>query len=328
MVKPVQPRVATLRSDLVNAAVISATGTHWEEQSPDTWNWNTDTRSTAIILGVLTRIDPKNPLAANAVRWLMSNRSDGRWHSTQETAWSLMALTDWMVRSGELKADYAYAVQLNGKQIGAGKAYNENLRTPVTLQVAVQDLLQGEANRLVFARDGEAGVLYYTSHLTIALPVPEVKAIDQGIFISRRYYALNDLKNPITQAAPGQILQVQLTLVAAHDLRYVLVDDPLPGGLEALDTSLKSSPTNQAPFDYNWERAGSEGWGWWYFSHVEMRDEKVVLSTSYLPAGTYTYTYQVRATTTGTFQVIPPSAQEFYFPEVNGRGDGSVFVVK
>jgi hypothetical protein len=32
--------------------------------------------------------------------------------------------------------------------------------------------------------------------------------------------------------------------------------------------------------------------------------------------------------TAGVFQVIPPTAQEFYFPEVYGRGDGSIFTVK
>jgi uncharacterized protein YfaS (alpha-2-macroglobulin family) len=40
------------------------------------------------------------------------------------------------------------------------------------------------------------------------------------------------------------------------------------------------------------------------------------------------YTYLVRASTPGTFNVIPPTAQEFYFPDVYGRGDGFQFVIK
>jgi len=35
-----------------------------------------------------------------------------------------------------------------------------------------------------------------------------------------------------------------------------------------------------------------------------------------------------RASTAGAFQVIPPTASEFYFPDVGGRGAGSVFTVK
>ena len=52
-----------------------------------------------------------------------------------------------------------------------------------------------------------------------------------------------------------------------------------------------------------------------------------MLSADYLPAGTYVYTYLARASTAGTFQVIPPTASEFYFPDVGGRGAGSVFEV-
>jgi uncharacterized protein YfaS (alpha-2-macroglobulin family) len=35
-----------------------------------------------------------------------------------------------------------------------------------------------------------------------------------------------------------------------------------------------------------------------------------------------------RASTIGTYQVIPPTASEFYFPDVGGRGAGSQFIVK
>jgi uncharacterized protein YfaS (alpha-2-macroglobulin family) len=52
-----------------------------------------------------------------------------------------------------------------------------------------------------------------------------------------------------------------------------------------------------------------------------------VLSADYLPAGTYEYVYLVRASFPGTYHVIPPTAQEFYFPEVYGRGAGSIFTV-
>jgi uncharacterized protein YfaS (alpha-2-macroglobulin family) len=48
----------------------------------------------------------------------------------------------------------------------------------------------------------------------------------------------------------------------------------------------------------------------------------------YLPAGTYVFTYLARAGTVGAFNVIPTTASEFYFPDVYGRGDGTVFVVK
>ncbi|MCK4393732.1 alpha-2-macroglobulin, partial [Candidatus Bipolaricaulota bacterium] len=90
-------RVQTLLSDIQNAAILSATGAHWEEENYDFWAMNTDTRSTAVILDALAQLDPDNALIGNVVRWLMIARKDGIWETTQETAWALIALTDWMV---------------------------------------------------------------------------------------------------------------------------------------------------------------------------------------------------------------------------------------
>jgi uncharacterized protein YfaS (alpha-2-macroglobulin family) len=333
-IDPEDPRVKTLLSDLANNAFTSATGTHWEENERDFVNWNTDTRTTAIVLSTLSLMDVDNPLNANAVRWLMSNRSNGHWRGTQETVWALMGLTNWMEASGELRADYQYAVALNEERLGGGYANQDNLRRNHHLHVDVTDMLTDEMNRLAFARDDGPGNLYYSAHLNVALPVDEVGALDQGIIISRDYFhfdsaetSLSDAE-PITQASQGDLLLVRLTLVAPSTLHYVMIEDPLPAGFEAVDQSLEITPQNlEIPSSYSWEDMFSRGWGWWYFEHTQLRDEKVVLSASYLPAGTYIYTYLVRASTIGSFNVIPSTAHEFYFPEVNGRADGGLFVV-
>ena len=320
-------RIQTLLSDFNSAAILSATGTHWEEKETDYMNWNTDTRTTAIILSAVSVIDPTNPLNANAVRWLMSNRTDGHWLGTQETAWTLMALTNWMVASGELGANYDYAVAINGERIGGGTANRETLRQTNLLRVDISKMLTDGANRLAFARTDGSGTLYYTAHLNVSLPVEQVKALNQGIIVSRSYYRLDDLNTPVTQANQGELLLARLTVVAPNSLHYVMVDDPLPAGLEAVNQALETSLQSISPQEIKWDDLVYHGWGWWYFDHIELRDEKVILSASYLPAGTYVYTYLVRVSTPGTFRTIPPTALEFYFPEVYGRGDGSLFIV-
>lgn len=326
-IDPQDPRIDTLLSDINNSAILSATGTHWEESENDYWNWNTNTRTTAIVLSVLSEIDKTNPLNANAVRWLMSSRTNGHWLSTQETAWTIMALTGWMTQSGELNPDYEYAVGLNGEKLGGGTADAGTLRQDYELRVSIADLLTDQANRLAIARSNGPGNLYYTAHLSVNLPVEQIETLDRGIVVSRSYFQVGDLKTPVTQASQGDLLMVQVTIIAPHDLQYVVIDDPLPAGLEAVDQNLLTSPQAVQPESYAYNDLVTQGWGWWYFSHVEMRDEKLVLSTGYLPAGTYIYTYLVRASTPGVFRVIPTTAQEFYFPEVYGRGAGSLFEV-
>jgi uncharacterized protein YfaS (alpha-2-macroglobulin family) len=294
-IDPHDPRLDTLVSDFVNHAALSATGTHWDETYWDYWNWNTNTRTTAIILDTLVKIDPENSLSVNVVRWLMLNRDSGRWRGTQETAWVLMALTRWIAATGELSPQYIYEAALNGQSLGGGTADVTTLRTSNELNVEVGVLLADEINRLTIARNNGPGTLYYTTYLTLSLPVEEVKALDRGITISRGYFHPDDRDTPITEIVQGEIFLGRLTIVAPHDLHYVFIEDPLPAGAEVIDQSLKTSQQVSAPARYDWDDIYLQGWGWWYFDHVELHDEKVVLSSSYLPAGVYEYTYLVRA---------------------------------
>jgi uncharacterized protein YfaS (alpha-2-macroglobulin family) len=326
LLDPEDSRISTLLSDLATATVQSAAGAHWEEKTKDYWNWNSDTRTTAIVLNAFVQIDPKNPINANAVRWLMAHRNNGHWYSTQETAWSLIALTNWLVASKEFETDYKYAIGLNDKMLQEGQAKKDNLTDTVKLQVELKDLLTDQANALVFTRGHGTGNLYYSAYLSTSLPVEEIKPLDQGMSLSREYFTLNNLKTPITEVKRSELVKVRLTVVVPESVHYVVIEDPLPAGMEAIDASLATDMA--VPSSYTAQDYKDRGWGWWYFSHIELRDEKVVLSSDYLPAGTYVYTYLTRASTAGTFKVIPPTASEFYFPDVGGRGAGSVFTVK
>ncbi|MCA9970789.1 MAG: hypothetical protein KC425_11275, partial [Anaerolineales bacterium] len=321
------PRLETLAADFITAAIFSATGVHWEEAEHDYWNWNPDTRTTAILLDTMIKLQPDSPLVANAVRWLMDTRTAGRWSSTQETAWALLSLTSWLNVSGELQPDYQYEVALNGELLTSAEVTPATVRDTVTLQRDITALLLDDLNRLAIGRTDGPGNLYYTAHLNVWLPVEQVLPLDKGIILSRSYFDPADRETPVTQAALGDTLLARLTIVVPNSLHYVVIDDFLPAGLEGVDTSLLTSQQQGAPERYDPDDFWGRGYGWWYFDHVELRDEKVVISADYLPAGTYEYVYLVRASTLGEFRVIPPTGQEFYFPEVYGRGAGSLFTV-
>jgi uncharacterized protein YfaS (alpha-2-macroglobulin family) len=319
-------RVDAILSDLTSAAVLSATGAHWEEETADYWTMNTDTRSTAIVLAALARLAPDSGLAPNVVRWLMVARKEGHWLSTQETAWSLIALTDWMVATGELEADYAYRVSLNQEVLSEGQVTTEDVDETRKLQVEVADLLKDEANRLLIQRAEPTGKgrLYYSLYLRYFLPVEDVQALNRGIIVARQYSPVEDTERFVDGAEVGDVIQVKLTLIAPSSLHYLVVEDPLPAGCEGVDVSLKTTSVVGQPPELT--RVG-EDWGWWWFSNTDMRDEKVVLFATYLPQGTYEYTYLMRASVPGEFLVMPANAYEMYFPEVFGRSDGGKFTV-
>jgi uncharacterized protein YfaS (alpha-2-macroglobulin family) len=341
------PQIDTLLAEITDEAVVSATGAHWEERQVDTYAMNTDTRSTAIVVAALSRIQPDNPILPQAVRWLMSAREQGgHWETTQETAWAIIGLTDWMVATGELAADYAWNVSLNGAELGQGSVTETNIDETEQLQVAVQELLADAVNRLAIERDSsadkaEAGNLYYAAYLTYFKPVEQVQALDRGIVVSRQYFLQDSTpfqsspsqgeSQPISEAKVGDFIQVKLTIVAPNDLHYVVVEDPFPAGVEGVDSSLATtSVVGQSPdagLTQVKDGETKKGYGWWYFSHSELRDEKAVLFATYLPKGTYEYIYRVRASIPGEYRVIPAHAEQMYFPEVFGRSDGGLFRV-
>lgn len=330
---PSDARIKTLFADLNAQVVQSATGAHWEERAIDWWAMNTDVRTTAIVLDAIALHDPGNRLAPNVVRWLMMARREGAayWPSSQESVWSLIALTDWMKATGELKANYAYAARLNDAVIAEGVASAATITHSTVVTTPIAALLRDAGNRLNIARGPGEGRLYYTAHLNAYLPVPSVQAADRGIVVLRRYTQASCADGAqcpaVTSARVGEVIRVELTIVAPSDLHYLKVEDPLPAGAEAIDLNLAT--TSQLAAGPQLQRRDENPYGWWWrwYSRNELRDDRVTLFAAFLSKGAYEYSYTIRATSAGQFNVIPAFANLEYFPEVFGRSDGALFSV-
>ncbi len=328
------PRTTALVNDLTTTAIMRATDAHWEEARADYWTMGSDTRSTALALQALGRADPASILVPNAVRYLMSLRDHGHWASTHETAVTLLALAEYVGQSGELKASYSYRVALNDKTLREGNVDSTNLDTPIDLVVKLADLAQGTDSKLRIQRQADAGQvgggrLYYTLRMRSFQDAASVQPLDQGVSVRREYVmvdtaTLSPTGQLTNQAALGELVQVRLTLSLPEDTPYFMVEDMLPAGLEALDTSLKTS--SAAARDPAISGTDTQPY-WWYFGRTEVRDNRVALFASDLPRGTYTYTYLARATTPGVFQALPTTAMRTYAPEVFGRSAGAQFTV-
>ena len=315
--------VVPLMDTVKKAAKYSLTGRHWEESFIDMWNWTTDTRTTAIVLKALVETEPASPLIPDTVRWLMTARQFDKWETTQETAWSVMALAAWMKQTGDLKPDYKFNISVNDKRLTNDEAATaDNVRTPYDLKLSVSDLLSNQLNKIDVQRSAGDGTLYYSAQLKTYLPVENVKALSRGIIIERSYSLENDKAHtPITWASVGDQIRVTLTIIVPETLNYVAVEDPIPAGTQQINTSFQTSQKldTKDPLRYGWE--------YWVFSHQELRDDRTVLYAPYLPQGTYQFTYQIRAGVPGTYHVMPANGHAFYQPEVFGRTDGQLFAI-
>ena len=320
-------RVDTLLDDLFAAAKVTGTTAWWQEDATDFRTLNTDTRSTAVALAAFMRSDPDNPLLTQVVRWLMQTRQGGYWSTTQETAWALIALTDWLTYTGELAGDYSWDVTLNGDELGSGVVTSTTMSERIQLRAEVADLVRNAGNALRFGRQGEQGRLYYTTYLRYFLDATEVPARDRGIVVDRRFALASDTAAaPVSQARVGDVISVTVTIVAPTDLFHLLVETPIPAGTEPVDPNLA---TTSDFYDYPSLEVMDDGsptwWRFWSPTYTDIRDDKVVLFATFLQAGTYEYTFNVQATVGGNYNVLPAYAEQMFFPEVWGSSTGATF---
>ncbi len=327
-------RVGGLLAELSNQAVVSATGSHWEEANSaiKPWIMGTDVRTTAAVLDALVRLRPDHPLVTSAVRWLMAARREGgAWESTHDSAMSLLTLTDFLAASGELsptqpqaQGGFSWQLGVNGtpRQNGSASDY-ASLAAPSQLVMPMADLKVGD-NHVDLLRSIGAGRLYYTLQLKTFSQAEDMAAESHGFSVAREYLT------PSSQVHAGDLVQVRLTVVAPNDLHDVVIEDLLPAGLEPIDTRLKTTSTAladavQAATADAVQAAKSPGWQPW--SHVDVRSDRVALFATYLGKGAYQFVYMARASLPGEYRVLPTSGHEQYFPEVNARADGRRFTV-
>jgi uncharacterized protein YfaS (alpha-2-macroglobulin family) len=294
-----------------------------------------------VVTYVLAQLDPANTVVFNAVRYLAAHRNTrGVWSIGHENAWAMMALNEAMLGFGDLNADFAFHATLNGGPLASGDVSGNQVLAPVQAEVPLEFLSPTSPNLLTVQREEGLGRLYYRAVLNVHRPVEDVKPIDAGMQVERIYCesTLNSESTkscqPISTVELGSDKPVtaRLTLVLPHDSYYVMVEDFIPAGAEILNRSLKTSQQGIESTDVEVQFDDSDpfaqGWGWWLFHGPQIRDDGILFSADFLPAGTYVLTYTLIPLQTGEYRVLPAHAWESFFPEVQGTSAGTVFEIK
>jgi uncharacterized protein YfaS (alpha-2-macroglobulin family) len=172
------------------------------------------------------------------------------------------------------------------------------------------------------------GMLFYKLQMDY-VPKGVLPPLNEGIGIIKSYYTLDG--KPVTGNTfkLGDIYRVDVQLTTDHERSYVVMESLLPSGFEAINTSFATESQTVAN-TLNDDATQDDMYGWWYspFNKVEMWDDRIVVFSNYLPKGTSTYSYLVRATIPGRFYTPPDHAEMMYYPEVFGRASGSNLEIK
>lgn len=189
----------------------------------------------------------------------------------------------------------------------------------VRLELTAVQLEPG-ANTLRIEQRG-VGRLYYAINSQHYLAQLQIEAA--GAIQVERAYLDAASGEPLDTVTPGQLVKVQLTVATADNRFYMIVEDQLPGGLEALNESLNTASHIALAYDqephYYWQEYG--------YNHKEVHGDRVSFFITELPAEQRTLTYFARATHAGHFVALPAEAYAMYDLAAWGRSASQQVVV-
>ncbi len=290
---------------------------------------HSDRRTDAVLLYGLLGDEPANALNTKLVRGLLAQRKKGRWESTQENVWVLLALQKYFRTFEKDAPDFVARVWLETQYLGE-EAFKGRSNKEAQLEVPMASV-PDKTSKLIVGKTGP-GRLYYRVGMNYAPKSLRLPAESRGFTLERKFRGLDNASD-VSQAANGDWtvkagakVEVELTLVVPERRYHVALVDPLAAGLEPLNPVLLGTPPVSAGGEV---RESRNWWSWWrWYEHENMHDERVEAFASLLYPGVYTYKYTALATTPGEYVLPPTKAEEMYSPETFGRTATGRLIVK
>ena len=268
------------------------------------------------------------------VRYISQTRKQsGRWENTQENVFCMNALVEYSKVYEAVEPDMKLSALIGDKSLGKAE-FKKMTEAPVSLKRSIDTNDPGSYSKAVINKEGK-GRYYYSVGMSYAPKELRKDNIDAGLSIRREYSVEREgkwilLESPMT-INRGELVRVDLFISIPGARNFIVVDDPVPGGLEPVNRDLATS----SAVDANKAKSDSEyahnswyfhygEWSWygmsrWSFYHKELRHNAARFYSEYLPAGNYHLSYTAQAIATGEFMVMPAHSEEMYDPDVFGK---------
>ncbi|MBD3184339.1 hypothetical protein GF312_18795, partial [Candidatus Poribacteria bacterium] len=254
-------------------------------------NFNSSTRARAIMLDVLSEVDPDHPSVPKLVRSLSDDAAkNNRWYTTQDNAFAFLALGK-IMRKHE-KADYKGEAVINGSQLAdfdegdykfSGKDWGGK-----TIDISI---------------DGQGTCYYYWKAFGVPT-TPDIKEYDQELVVRRRYLDKNGREIRYDNFQQGDVVVAEIKAKAVtEDLNNVVIADLLPAGLEIENPRLGS----RAGIPWIQDKGVNP-------SYMDIRDDRMLLFVDLPRQKEQKFYYGLRAVTVGNFVLPPVAGEAMYDP--------------
>jgi len=281
-------------------------------------------RDRAVLINALVMVQPANPALPSLVQQLADEGAKGRWASTQDTAFAVMAISRYL-HLEQKHEPYDTARLLLGTrvlaEVNGGSSLAWDAPAAVTSPAFSPATTQPDALRYTVQLTGAPGAMGYVTCLQSGVPLAAPADASHGISIKRRYLTMDGKEIPHNVIRTGDLVLVELTLKSSVPEHGLAIEDMLPAGLEIenahLSTAAKEEDNSTTTTDFRRFEA----------ARTDVRDDRMVIIGS-MPVATAQWTYLARAVTPGIYVLPPVRVEAMYDINTNAiSGAGGTFVV-
>ncbi len=267
-------------------------------------SYYSDIRDEAIALDVLVDVDPNNPQIPIMAKHVSEKLKQRYWYSTQELAFSFLALGK--IAKEAAKSTATAEIKVNGKTIATTNGNDIKLTTQ-----------QLKGNNAEIATKGTGRLYYFWQQEGISAS-GAYKEEDSYLKVRKRFYDRYGRLITGNTFKQNDLVIVQITLEKSFstDIDNVAITDLLPAGFEIENPRTKEIP------GMDWIKDASEP------TAMDIRDDRINL---FVNAEDYkqTYYYAARAVSPGIYRMGPVSADAMYNGEYHSyNGAGIIKVVQ
>jgi uncharacterized protein YfaS (alpha-2-macroglobulin family) len=278
-------------------------------------------RGPAMELLATQSIMPDDPATGKAAQKLLGGLGkDGLWTSTSDTGWALLALGQYFKG---LKFGQEYSKVKVTQPQGATQTLTLDPQGSRSLALDPRTLLRNPVVKL----QGRPGRTWLYQ---VDLTAPRLDLAQSGAAQGFKVTKIVKNTDGTDLIKVGDLVKVSLLVDVASNQKYVVLDDPLPAGLMAVNTAFTTEETlppgkeEEDFFDY----FAPDGTIRFRPNFFEIRDDRVLAFRDLVFAGSYRFEYYARAVCEGSFVMPCTQASAMYNPEVKGFSPQGQLTVK
>lgn len=257
-------------------------------------NFSSGIRTNAILLDMLMETDPSSPTIPVLAKSLLEDARLGRWYTTQETAFALMALGKYL--KGQQPPDFTGRIEIVGDTTYA---------IDTSAFMLERRDLGGKDVRVSITGFGPCYVYWQSTGVSPDLDIDEY---DRGIKIRRTYFTADGREQLLDDVRPGDQVVCCITAESqSTTLANVVISDLLPGCFEIDNPRLAGSPSMR------WIQHRNSR-----LDYMDVRDDRLLLFADIREDQQFNYYYSLRCIAAGNFIVPPVAAECMYNPTIAG----------